>query len=83
MPTALLNAHAEELPRISASESLLEAERVAVGAGHLKRGTRQRITSAWQREARSHRVVLRPKTREEHEAYLAMSGLKIKRASDG
>ena len=81
MPTALLNAHAEQLPRLSAEESLLAAERHGVGAGTLQRSARRRIAGEWQRLARQDRVVLRPKTSAEHDAYMAMNGIAVKRVA--
>lgn len=78
MPTPLLNAFAENLPRISAEESLQAAERVAVGSGTLKKGVGPRIASGWQRQADQRRVVIRPKSREMYQAQMAGLGIGVK-----
>lgn len=77
MPSPLLTAYIAELPRLAASESLLAAERHAVGAGRLSRGDRQRITGAWRRSAEQSREAIRPRSRAEARAYAGMSGIRV------
>ena len=79
MPTPILNAYAEQLPRISAAESLQAAERVAVGTGSLKKGVGRRIADGWQRQAGKSRPVIRPKSREMYDAQMAGLGIGVKR----
>jgi hypothetical protein len=79
MPTPLLNAHAAQLPRISAAESLQAAERIAVGSGTLKKGVGRRITDGWQRQADQRRQVIRPKSPEMYEAQMAGLGIGVKK----
>ena len=86
MPPALLNAHAEELPRLIAEESLIAAERTAVGTNSLRKGVGSRITSAWSKTANQRRPVIRAKTAAEHEAHMRTLGIGVKRgkaAADG
>lgn len=78
MPTPLLNAYAEQLPRISAAESLQAAERVAVGSGTLKKGVGRRIADGWQRQADQRRHVVRPGNREMYQAQMAGLGIGVK-----
>lgn len=79
MPTSVLNAYAEQLPRLSAEESLLAAQRVAVGSGSLKKGEGRRVAAGWERTAGQARPVLRPKGRAEYEAHMAAAGIAVKR----
>lgn len=78
MPTPWLNAYAEQLPRINAEESLIAAERIAVGSATLKKGTARQITDGWRREAHQRRVVLRPQGREMYRAQMAAMGIGVK-----
>lgn len=79
MPTPLLNAYADELPRLTAEESLVAAQRTAVGAGSLKKGKARQIADSWNRQAgRGRHVTLRPKTREQWVAMAAGAGVGIK-----
>jgi len=79
MPSPLLNAYAEQLPRIMAEESLLAAQVVAVGAGTLRRGDRSRTIHAWERQADQPRVVVRPQGRAMYDAQMAQAGIAVKR----
>lgn len=86
MPTPILNAYAEQLPRLSAEESLMAANRVAVGSGSLKKGVGQRIAQGWQRAAGRSAPALRPKGPAEYAAHMAALGIGVKKerkASDG
>lgn len=86
MPTPLLNAYAEMLPRLIAEESLLTSERVAVGSGSLKRGQGRQIAQGWMRQTDRPRDVIRPKSKEMYHAQMAMAGIgvkKVKVARDG
>jgi hypothetical protein len=88
MPTPLLNAYAEQLPRITAEESLQAAERVAVGSGSLKKGVGSRIASGWQRQADQKRIAIRSTSREMYHAQMAGLGIGVKKvpkleSSDG
>jgi hypothetical protein len=78
MPTPFLNAYADELPRISAEESLQAAERVAVGSGTLKKGVGRRIADGWQKQAGKSRPVMRPKSKEMYQAQMAGLGIGVK-----
>lgn len=80
MPTSLLSAYVEQLPRISASESLQAAERIAVGTGSLKKGVGRRIASGWARQADHDRPVVRPTSPESYRAQMAMVGIAVKKA---
>jgi hypothetical protein len=79
MPTPILNAYAEQLPRLSAEESLLFANRIAVGTGSLNKGEGRRIASGWQRIAGEHRAVVRSKGPGEYAAHMAALGIGVKR----
>lgn len=87
MPVPLLNAYVAELPRISAHESLLEAQRVAVGSGRMKRSERRRIVGSWQRLSDQARPALRPRTRAQAAAMAGQVGIRVvrvkKEAPDG
>ena len=78
MPTPLLNQYTANLPRLTAEESLLMAERVAVGSGSLKKGKGRQIAGQWHRATGQTRHVLRPKSREAYEAQMAMAGIGVK-----
>src|SRR5688500_3605156 len=78
MPTSLLNAYAEQLPRISAEESLQAAERIAVGSGTLKRGVDRRISDGWTRQAGQRRLVIRPKSAQMYQAQMSALGIGVK-----
>lgn len=78
MPTAMLTAYAEQLPRISAEESLLFAERVAVGTGSLKKGEGRRVASRWTKLADQRRPVFRPSTPEVYRAQMSSLGIGVK-----
>jgi len=79
MPTPILNAYAEQLPRLSAEESLMAATRTAVGTGSLKKGEGRRITAGWTRGTDQPRLAMRPKGPAEYEAHLAAMGIGVKR----
>jgi len=86
MPTPVLNAYAEQLPRLSAEESLLAANRIAVGSGTLKKGEGRRIASSWQRLVGEQRVTVRSTGPAEYAAHMAALGIGVKkerRATDG
>lgn len=78
MPVPFLNAYADELPRLAAEESLLTAERVAVGSGSLKKGVGHRISDGWVRQTGQRRAVIRPKSREMYRAQMAGLGIGVK-----
>ena len=78
MATPLLNAYAENLPRLTAEESLQAAERTAVGTGSLKKGVGRRITHDWERQTDQKQVVLRPKGAKEYRAAMASMGIGVK-----
>jgi hypothetical protein len=79
MPTPLLNAYAEQLPRLSAEESLLAANRIAVGTGSLRKGEGRRIAAGWQRAMGQRVPSVRPKGPGEYAAHMAGLGIGIKR----
>jgi hypothetical protein len=79
MPTPFLNAYAEQLPRLTAEESLMAANRVAVGSGSLKKGVGQRIAQGWQRSAGQGAPAIRPKGPAEYAAHMASLGIGVKR----
>ena len=87
MPTPFLNAYAEQLPRIRAEESLLFAERVAVGTGSFRdKHAGRRIAEGWQRQAAQHRLVVRPSSRAMYQAQMAGLGIgvkTVKKVADG
>lgn len=78
MPIPLLNAYADNLPRLTAEESLQAAERMAVGSGSLKKGKGKQIAGQWQRATGQTRQVLRPSSKEAYVAQMAMSGIGVK-----
>lgn len=79
MPTPILNAYAEQLPRLSAEESLLSANRIAVGTGSLKKGEGRRVVAGWSRQVDDRRSVVRPKGPSEYAAHMAAMGIGVKR----
>lgn len=79
MPTPLLNAYAEQMPRLVAEDSLRAAERIAVGSGTLKKGVGKRIADGWQKQAGQGRPVVRPKSPEMYEAQMAGLGIGVKK----
>ena len=79
MPTPILNAYAEQLPRLTAEESLLAANRTAVGTGSLKKGEGRRVAASWQRLAGEHRAVVRSKGPGEYAAHMAALGIGVKK----
>lgn len=79
MPTPLLSAYVDAMPRLMAEESLREAERIAVGGGHLKRGVARNISNRWRRQAGDRGPVLaRPSSREGYRAQMAMAGVGVR-----
>ena len=83
MPTPLLNAYSAQLPRLRAEESLLAAERTAVGTGSLKKGEGRRILAGWQRQTDQRPPVVRPRTREQYRAHMAGLGVGVKTVKRG
>jgi hypothetical protein len=77
MPIPLLQAHLVMLPRIDAEEAIAEAERIAVGSGSMKPGSRTEVIAAWRRVAEVD-VVRRPRDREAHRAALAAAHIGIR-----
>lgn len=77
MPIPLLQSHLTALPRLEAEESLLEAERIAVGSGSLKPDPRADVVAAW-RDRAEVKVVRRPRDRASHAAQLAAAGIGIR-----
>lgn len=78
MPTPLLNSYAEMAPRLAAEESLLTAERIAVGTGSLRKGVGRRIAHGWERQADQRRIAIRPKGPGEYAATMASVGIGVK-----
>ena len=78
MPVPLLSAYIESLSRLTAEESLVAAERVAVGTGSLKRGQGKQIAGQWSRATGQTRHVLRPSSKEAYRAQMAMAGIAVK-----
>lgn len=79
MPIPILRAHLLMLPRLDAEESLVAAERIAVGSGSMKPAPRAEVVAAW-RDAAEIRIVRRPKDRGAHAAQLAAAGIGIRPA---
>ena len=79
MPVPLLNEYVENLPRLTAEESLQAAERVAVGSGSLKKGKGRQIAGQWQRATGRTRHVLKPSSKEAYVAQMAMQGIAVKK----
>lgn len=79
MPTLLLNAYATRLPRLSAEESLMAAQRIAVGTGSLQKGDGRRIAEGWQRMAAQHRPVVRPTDEAMYAAQMAGLGIGVRK----
>lgn len=79
MPTLLLNAYAANLPRLAAEESLIAAQRVAVGTGSLKKGEGRRIAEDWQRLTAHRRPVVRPKDEAMYRAQIAGMGIGVRK----
>lgn len=79
MQAPLLNAYADQLPKLSAEEALDQAQRVAVGAGSLRRSAARQIVAAWQRQTDRRRYAIRPRSREEYEGHMAIAGIAVKR----
>lgn len=77
MPIPLLRSHLAALPRLEAEESLLAAERIAVGSATLKPAPRDAVVAAWREQAEV-RIVRRPKDRAAHGAQLAAAGIGIR-----
>jgi hypothetical protein len=77
MPIPLLRSHLAALPRLEAEESLLEAERIAVGSATLKPAPRGEVLAAWRDQA-GVKVVRRPRDRAAHGAQLAAAGIGIR-----
>ena len=78
MPVPLLNQYVEALPSLTAEESLVAAERVAVGSGSLKKGLGKQIAGQWQRQTGRTRHVLKPSTKEAYRAQMAIAGIGVK-----
>lgn len=51
MPLPLLRAYARAMPRLEATESLLEVSRIAVGSGAAKPDAARRVRADWERLA--------------------------------
>ena len=79
MPTELLNEYAANLPRLTAEESLLAAERMAVGSGTLKKGKGRQIAEQWRRATGQTRHVLRPSSEEMFTAQMGGLGIGVKK----
>lgn len=54
-----MSACVQMLPRLTAAESLLAAQRAAVGGGTLKKGKAEQIVRGWQRAAHGARPIQR------------------------
>lgn len=79
MPTPLLNAYAAGLPRLAAEESLMAAQRIAVGTGSLKKGEGRRIAEGWQRMADHHRPLVKPADEAMYRAQMAGLGIGVRK----
>ena len=77
MPIPLLRSHLAALPRLEAEESLLEAERIAVGSASMKPDPRAEVVASW-RDRAEIRIVRRPRDRAAHGAQLAAAGIGIR-----
>ena len=51
MPSWLLRAYEEAIPKLVARESLLATNIASIGAGNMKKADRTRVISSWRREA--------------------------------
>ncbi len=80
MPPGLLNAFIDQIAPLRAEESLLTAERVAVGTGSLRKGVGRRITAGWERQTDRQRPKMRARSREQYQALLAGVGIGVKPA---
>ena len=79
MPTRLLSAYLQMLPPLQAEQSLLDATRIAVGTGSLKKGVGERIMRGWQRATEAASApTLRPQSREQYLAQTAVVGIGVK-----
>lgn len=78
MPVPLLSAYIDNLPRLTAEESLVAAERIAVGTGSLRKGQGKQIAGQWQRATGQTRQVLKPSSKEAYRAQMAMAGIGVK-----
>lgn len=67
-----LRDYADMLPQLQAEESLLAADRIAVGTGSLKREVAREIASGWERAARANAPAPREKRRASPETLQAM-----------
>jgi hypothetical protein len=74
-PRAIVRAHLRMLPRIEAGESLLTAERVAVGTGSMKGDAGRDLARHWADTARGERQVERPRSAKARRAALASAGV--------
>lgn len=79
MPVPLLNAYASLLPRLVAEESLVAAERIAVGSGTLRPHARRQLLTSWERQTDRLAPRIRPRDRASFEAQMAMAGIPVKR----
>jgi hypothetical protein len=77
MPTPILNSYIEQLDPLTAEESLIAAERIAVGTGSLKKGAARRIAAGWQRRTDRHVPRIRPSTAASYRAQLAGLGIGV------
>jgi hypothetical protein len=75
VPRRVLRIFAAMIPRLTAEESLLAAERIAVGVGRLPRHDARALVSRWQRAARAGRERAQPIT----PVLLAASGIRVVR----
>lgn len=55
-PVAVVRAHVRMMPRLEAEESLLVAQRVALGSGSYKKDDARRLTHRWTNQARGPRI---------------------------
>lgn len=83
MPIPLLRAHLAMLPRLEAEESLVAAERLAVGTASLKADARRRVIDDWAKVARPV-AVQRPTDPAARRALAAAAGIgmRVVRRSD-
>ena len=75
MPTPLLNAYIEMLPRLQAEESIAAVTVAALGSGSVKQSEARRVTRSWEATARSKRVAQPASTAKEMIAAFEAAGL--------
>lgn len=77
MPIPLLQAHLTMLPRLEAEESIVAAERMAVGSGSMKPAPRRDVVAGWRRAAKVD-AARRATDPEGHRALAAAAGIGVR-----